>query len=44
LALAGAWGAALRVHPTAGHDLPLDDGGWVAEQISTWWLSVHPQA
>ena len=44
LALARAWGAELRVHPTAGHDLPLDDSGWVAEQIADWWRSVHPQA
>jgi len=26
----------LRLHPTAGHDLPLDDPSWVAEQISQW--------
>jgi pimeloyl-ACP methyl ester carboxylesterase len=44
LALARAWGAELRVHPTAGHDLALDDGGWVAEQIAAWWLSIRPQA
>ena len=44
LALAREWGAELRVHPTAGHDLPLDDGGWVAEQIADWWRNAHPQA
>jgi pimeloyl-ACP methyl ester carboxylesterase len=26
----------LRRHPTAGHDLPLDDGPWVAQQVSRW--------
>ena len=35
-ALAGAWRAELRLHPHAGHDLPLDDGPWVAEVIRTW--------
>lgn len=34
--LASAWGAALHTHPDAGHDLPLDDGQWVAEQVRTW--------
>jgi pimeloyl-ACP methyl ester carboxylesterase len=29
-------GAALRVHPTAGHDLPLDDPGWVISAVSEW--------
>ena len=32
-ALARHWQCALQVHPTAGHDLPLDDGDWVAQQI-----------
>lgn len=44
VALASAWDADLRVHPTAGHDLPLDDGGWVAVQVRAWWLSIRPQA
>ncbi len=30
------WHAAIVEHPTAGHDLPLDDGPWVAEQVSAW--------
>lgn len=34
--LAQAWGAELRCHPTAGHDLPLDDGAWVAHQVRAW--------
>jgi pimeloyl-ACP methyl ester carboxylesterase len=35
-ALARAWQVPLVVHPTAGHDLPLDAGPWVAEQVRRW--------
>jgi pimeloyl-ACP methyl ester carboxylesterase len=35
-ALARAWNAAYAQHPSAGHDLPLDDGPWVAEQVRRW--------
>lgn len=38
LALAQRWGCALRLHPAAGHDLPLDDGAWVAQQVKEWGL------
>lgn len=31
--LAQAWALPIAEHPTAGHDLPLDDGAWVARQI-----------
>lgn len=31
--LAGLWQVPLQLHPTAGHDLPLDDGAWVIQQI-----------
>ncbi len=34
--LARAWQADFAEHPTAGHDLPLDDGTWVAQQIERW--------
>lgn len=34
--LAQAWGLPLAVHPEAGHDLPLDDPGWVAEKVGAW--------
>ena len=34
--LAEAWQAEHREHPDAGHDLPLDDGAWVAEHIGKW--------
>jgi hypothetical protein len=26
----------LALHPTAGHDLPLDDGDWVARVVRLW--------
>ena len=29
----------LRTHPTAGHDLPLDDGPWIIDQIKDWFSS-----
>lgn len=35
-ALASAWKIPLRQHPTAGHDLPLDDPQWVAAQVREW--------
>jgi pimeloyl-ACP methyl ester carboxylesterase len=34
--LAHAWQAPHAVHPDAGHDLPLDDGAWVAGQVAGW--------
>lgn len=34
--LAKQWGAQLVEHPTAGHDLALDDGPWLAEQVGRW--------
>lgn len=38
-ALAEAWKATIAVHPKAGHDIPLDDGPWVAEQVARWLAS-----
>lgn len=35
-----AWGAALRLHPQAGHDLLLDDPDWVARAVAEWLLPV----
>lgn len=37
--LAQAWQADHQVHPHAGHDLPLDDGPWVAASIAKWLAS-----
>ena len=34
--LASVWNVPLAVHPTAGHDLTLDDGPWVAAQVKEW--------
>ena len=34
--LARHWHADLAEHPSAGHDLPLDDGPWVARQVRHW--------
>jgi pimeloyl-ACP methyl ester carboxylesterase len=39
--IAAALGAQLVVHPSAGHDLPLDDPSWCTTQIATW-LASHP--
>ncbi len=35
-ALAQRWGSPLRLHPWAGHDLPLDDPAWVVAQLRDW--------
>jgi len=35
-ALAARWGLPFARHPTAGHDLPLDDGAWVVDRIRAW--------
>lgn len=34
--LAQQWQLPLAEHPTAGHDLPLDDGPWLAAQVAAW--------
>lgn len=34
--LASHWQCGLRTHSSAGHDLPLDDGPWVAAQVLAW--------
>ena len=36
LAIARQWHCALALHPDAGHDLPLEDGAWVAGEIRKW--------
>lgn len=30
------WQLELRTHPWAGHDITVDDGNWVAEQLQNW--------
>jgi pimeloyl-ACP methyl ester carboxylesterase len=39
-AVAARWDAELAKHPSAGHDLTLDDGPWVVDEISRW-LRCH---
>lgn len=36
LALAQHWRCPISLHPTAGHDLPLDDSVWVTQQVKEW--------
>lgn len=43
-AIAQAWSLALKVHPWAGHDLPLDDAGWVIERVATFEAAVTDDA
>lgn len=35
-AMARAWGAPLHEHPDAGHDLALDDPGWIVAHALAW--------
>ncbi|MES2931865.1 MAG: alpha/beta hydrolase [Pseudomonadota bacterium] len=41
--LAVQWQTCLITHPAAGHDLPLDDGPWLATQVKHW-LSTLDEA
>jgi len=34
--LARHWSCDMRLHPWAGHDLPLDDAAWVAAKVRDW--------
>lgn len=43
LQLAQRWHAEIAVHPQAGHDLPLDDPHWVAEQVARW-EAINPRS
>ena len=36
LKIASSWNCALAVHPSAGHDIALDDPAWVVEQVGRW--------
>jgi pimeloyl-ACP methyl ester carboxylesterase len=35
-AIGDHWGCPLELHPSAGHDIPLDDPRWVIKQILQW--------
>ena len=39
-AIAAQWHCPIYYHPTAGHDLPLDDSQWVCDKILRW--ITHP--
>lgn len=43
-AISRAWGAALRLHPQAGHDLLLDDPHWVARSMAEWLRPIGSMA
>lgn len=32
-----AWGGELRIHETAGHDLPIDEPKWLVNTIKSWY-------
>lgn len=36
ITLAKHWDCAIKLHPVAGHDLPLDDSVWVTYQVKEW--------
>jgi pimeloyl-ACP methyl ester carboxylesterase len=38
--LAARWNCCFEQHPTAGHDLPLDDAHWVLAQIQRWYMAA----
>ena len=42
LRLAQEWQVPVAIHPDAGHDLPFDDAGWVAEQVQKWIAILPP--
>ncbi len=39
--LARRWQCPLIEHPSAGHDIPLDEGPWVAAQVQEWFLKLQ---
>lgn len=41
-AIAQAWGCPLWLHPTAGHDLPLDASEWVVHRVCDWLAHSAP--
>lgn len=40
--IARRWNCPLAIHPTAGHDLPLDAGDWVADRVREWLEASAP--
>ncbi|MGB1477517.1 MAG: alpha/beta fold hydrolase, partial [Marinobacter salsuginis] len=35
-ALEERWQWTMKLHPDAGHDLPLDDPEWIIQQLRNW--------
>jgi pimeloyl-ACP methyl ester carboxylesterase len=44
--IAQMWSLNPHLHPTAGHDLPLEDGVWVCNEVQNWLKQIpdHPLA
>ncbi|WP_344803519.1 alpha/beta hydrolase [Allohahella marinimesophila] len=40
--LATAWQQTLQTHPSAGHDLAVEDPAWLAEALASWYNSHWP--
>jgi pimeloyl-ACP methyl ester carboxylesterase len=40
-AISKKWNLELHTHPSAGHDLPLDDGLWVVLQLKKWVTKIN---
>lgn len=38
--LASHWQLPVELHPEAGHDLPLDAGEWVCEEVDAWYCGA----
>lgn len=41
--LAERWGVPIAIHPSAGHDVPLDDAAWVIDQVARWSVDALSQ-
>ena len=41
--VAEALAADLRLHPSSGHGMPIDEPVWLAEQVALWWKMHHPE-
>jgi pimeloyl-ACP methyl ester carboxylesterase len=41
--IATKYGAPFQLHPTAGHDLPLDDPGWVTARVADFAAGLAPR-
>ena len=39
--IAEMWGLTAHLHPTAGHDLPLEDGAWICDEIRKWLQGIE---